>query len=300
MSLSGKLNKKSNLSDFIWRAPAKINRFIGITGRRDDGYHEIQTVFQFVNWFDEIRFKCREDGKIIANHALPGVAYADDLSVRAALAIQAHSNVQQGVTIQLNKVIPTGAGLGGGSSDAATTLLALNQMWNCRLEIDELVKLGVRLGADVPVFIRGQCAFAEGMGEKLQPMILDEPWYLLVCPPVHVSTPEIFSDHRLTRNTEPITIAGFLSGSGENDFEPVVRKRFPEIDDVFCWLQQFADARMSGTGSCIYAMFDSLSSASDIAQQCPMQWKTHVVKGENISSLHQDLQTFKMLRALTD
>lgn len=270
----------------IWPAPAKINRFLHILGRRDDGYHLLQTVFQFVDYGDELTFDVRRDGQIRRLTALEGILPASDLTVKAALLLQQAAGTRQGVDIQLNKRLPIGGGLGGGSSDAATTLVALNALWNLDFSVDALATLGLQLGADVPVFVRGQAAWAEGVGEQLTPLELDEPWYVILAPSVSVATKDVFNAPELTRNSNPITIRDFLSGRAvSNVCEPVVCARYPAVAQALTWLSQFAPARMSGTGSCLFAAFPSQASAADVLLRIPELWQGFVAQGKNLSPL---------------
>ncbi len=268
-----------------WPAPAKINLFLHITGRRADGYHLLQTVFQFVDCCDELDFAVREDGVIRRLTEVAGVAEADDLTVRAARSLQQATGTSLGADIRINKQLPMGGGLGGGSSDAATTLVALNQLWGLGLSVDQLAELGLKLGADVPVFVRGQAAWAEGVGENLQPIELDEPWFVVLVPPCHVSTAEIFAVPELTREAQSLKMPAFLEGQGRNVCEEVVRKRFPEVDEAMNWLCQYSQPRMSGTGACVFAPFANEADACHVLQQLPSQWRGFVAKGLNRSPL---------------
>jgi 4-diphosphocytidyl-2-C-methyl-D-erythritol kinase len=268
-----------------WPAPAKINLFLHITGRRADGYHELQTVFQFLDICDQLRFAIRQDGEIHRISEMAGVDESQDLTVRAARLLKQHAETKLGVDIYIDKVLPMGGGLGGGSSDAATTLLALNHLWNVNLPTSELAKLGLALGADVPVFIYGLAAWAEGVGETFTPVEPNEPWYLVVVPPAHVSTAEIFCDPQLTRNCKSIKIADFLAGQTENVCEVVVKKRYPEVEEALNWLSQFAPTRMTGTGACIFAGFETEEAAQHVFEQLPTGWKGFVAKGMNKSPL---------------
>ena len=268
-----------------WPAPAKVNLFLHITGRRDDGYHLLQTVFQFLDFGDELSFQLLESSEIKRKEDIPGVPEAQDLIVRAAKLLQAEAGVNQGVVIRINKQLPMGGGLGGGSSDAATTLVALNHLWGAGLSEDELAKLGLQLGADVPVFVRGFAAWAEGVGEHLESVTLPEPWFLVVIPPVHVSTQEIFSSKDLTRDCSAIKIRNFLSGGTGNVCEPVVFQRYPEVKKVFDWLQEFGPARMSGTGASVFAPFESEVEARQTLNIVPANWRAFVAKGLNWSPL---------------
>lgn len=273
-----------------WPAPAKLNLFLHITGRRSDGYHQLQTVFQFLDIHDDVFLKVNPDGEILASHRHPGFDEENDLTLRAARILQAETGCRSGVEIELVKNLPVGGGIGGGSSDAATVLLALNYLWDTGLSQQELAHLGLQLGADVPVFIHGQACWAEGVGEEIQPVELPEPVYLLVYPKVHVSTGQIFSAAELTRNTSPIKIADFLAGQTRNDCEAVVRAQVPEVDEAMRWLDQYAPARLTGTGSCVYAEFDSHQLAQQAADQLRQDWQTWVTRGCNQSLMHKRLE----------
>ena len=269
-----------------WPAPAKLNLFLHITGRRDDGYHELQTVFQFLDHADRLYFGQREDGAIRRIGGPAGVAAADDLCVRAAGLLQAHAGITQGVDIYNEKILPAGGGLGGGSSDAATTLWALNRLWGLGLDTGELAGLGLQLGADVPVFLHGRASWAEGVGEILTPVSLPEPWFLVLNPSVSVSTAAVFSDAELTRDTPRMTIRDFLSGNGRNDCEAVVRRRYPEVAAALDWLNSYSPARMTGTGACVFAAFDAETDARATAARVPQEWTAFVARGLNRSPLH--------------
>ena len=271
--------------DFAWPAPAKINRFLHICGREPNGYHRLQTVFQFIDWCDELFFQCRDDGKIVREYQLSGVAEEDDIVIKAArLLIQTVGDVP-GVSINLKKTLPMGGGLGGGSSNAATVLVALNYLWKCNLDVDRLAALGLSLGADVPVFVRGQSAWAEGVGERLSKIDLDEPWYLVVVPDCSVSTKEIFTAPELFRDHPEIDEQAFRRGEAGNDCEPVVRARYPQVAAVLDWLSDYGAPRMSGTGASVFAAFEQREHAEDVAAQCPPGSLCRVVKGMNASPL---------------
>jgi len=273
-----------------WPAPAKINRFLHITGRREDGYHLLQTVFQFLDFGDELSFQVTDAPDVRRITVIDGVEEAQDLTVRAAQMLQQYAELKQGVEISINKQLPMGGGLGGGSSDAATTLVALNHLWATGLSEDELASLGLKLGADVPVFVRGFAAWAEGVGEDLQPIILDEPWFLVVVPPCHVATEEIFSSQNLTRDCSPIKIRNFLSGPVENVCEAVVFRLYPEVKEVANWLGEFGPARMSGTGACVFVPLVSEPEATRVLERLPARWRGFVAKGSNRSSLMDRLK----------
>jgi 4-diphosphocytidyl-2-C-methyl-D-erythritol kinase len=274
----------------IWLAPAKLNLFLHITGVRSDGYHELQTVFQFLDFSDELQFQIRKDGRICRVNDIPGVPEAEDLVVRAAHLLKSETGGELGADILVQKKLPMGGGLGGGSSDAATTLVALNQLWELGLDEDSLAALGLKLGADVPVFVRGWAAWAEGVGEHLEPVTLPEPWYVVLAPKVNVSTADLFNDPQLTRDSAPIKIRGFLEGHDarnlSNVFEPVVRGRYREIDEAMTWLNGFSPTRLTGTGACVFAAFDEEFQAQEVAAQVEGRWKVFVARGCNRSPLY--------------
>jgi 4-diphosphocytidyl-2-C-methyl-D-erythritol kinase len=278
-----------------WPAPAKLNLFLHVTGRRPDGYHELQTLFQLLDLCDTIEIRVSEDGRIERPAGPAGVDPDSDLSVRAAKALQAATGCRAGASLRISKRIPLGGGLGGGSSDAATTLVALNHLWRCGLSIDELAGLGLPLGADVPVFIRGSSAWAEGVGERLVPVELPERWYVVIHPGVAVPTRDVFQSPELTRNSPVITIRAFFEPQGSsgsrNDCEPVVCARYPEVADALSWLGNFAPARLTGTGSCIFAAFASAIEAERVAARVPDRWRAFVARGLNVSPVHARLLT---------
>ena len=273
----------------VWLAPAKLNLFLHITGVRPDGYHELQTVFQFLDFCDELHFLIREDGQVCRVNDVDGVPETEDLVVRAARLLKSETGTELGVDIEVQKNLPMGGGLGGGSSDAATTLVALNQLWELGLDEDSLAALGLKLGADVPVFVRGWSAWAEGVGEQLEPITLPEPWFVVLVPKVNVSTADLFNDPQLTRDATPIKIRGFLEGHGAsvlgNVFEPLVRKRYREIDEAITWLSEFSTARLTGTGACVFAAFDEKSRALEVAAEVNARWGVFVAKACNRSPL---------------
>jgi len=278
------------LSKNSWPAPAKLNLLLRIVGRRTDGYHLLQTVFQFVDIADQLSFNLRTDGVIKRVTPLEGVEEDQDLVIRAARLLQQESGTAFGAEIKLDKQLPMGGGLGGGSSDAATTLVALNALWNVGLTEDQLAKLGLKLGADVPVFIRGYAAWGEGVGETLTPIDLPEPWYLVLVPPCHVSTAEIFSDPALERNSPSITVDDFLSGCVDNSCLPVVSRRYPEVAQALDWLNQHAEARLTGTGGCVFAAFKDEESARQVLKQIPKQYQGLVGRGVNCSPLFKGVK----------
>ena len=273
-------------------APAKLNLFLHITGQRADGYHELQTVFQFIDLQDTIHLEARPGNLIRRVTAWPEVTEENDLMVKAARSLVRHSGISAGVDIGFEKHIPMGAGLGGGSSDAATVLCGLNRLWGLDLPTSTLVEIGLELGADVPVFIHGHAAWAEGTGNLLSSIDPPEPYYLVIVPPVHVSTAKIFSHPTLTRDTSPIRITDFLEGNVQNDLEAVVRREYPLVDEAMTWLQQFADVRMTGSGSGIFITAESPQAAQEIADRAPADWQCFVTRGLNISPLHDRLSNF--------
>ncbi len=271
------------------RAPAKLNLFLHIVGRRPDGYHELQTVFQLLDFCDELSFSLTDEQDIRLDGSVPGVPDADNLVMRAAHALATRCSPRSGVRIALHKRIPHGGGLGGGSSDAAATLLALNRLWECGLSLRELALIGVELGADVPLFVHGHSAWAEGIGERLHPLALPQCWYLVIRPGCAVNTGTIFADRELTRDTPLTTIAAFLAGGHRNDCEAVVRKRHPEVDRALKWLDAFGEARMSGTGSCVFAAFADVQTAEETAARVPAGWESFVARGIDRSPVHAAL-----------
>ena len=273
-----------------WPAPAKLNLMLHITGRRQDGYHLLQTVFQFIDFSDSLDFSIRDDDVISRQSDWQVVAEADDLIVHAAKLLQQMSACNLGADINLQKRLPTGGGLGGGSSDAATTLVALNYLWGLELSIEQLAEIGLQLGADVPVFVHGKAAWAEGVGERLTAIEPEESWYLVLRPDCSVSTKEVFNLSDLTRNTPAIRIRDFLEDGGHNDCESVVRNLYPQVAEALDWLGQFAVARMTGTGSCIFAGFDKQQQAESVHEKLPQGWEGFVAKGLNNSPLQIRLE----------
>ncbi|KRV65676.1 4-(cytidine 5'-diphospho)-2-C-methyl-D-erythritol kinase [Pseudomonas citronellolis] len=271
-------------------APAKLNLFLHILGRRADGYHELQTLFQFLDHADELHFAPREDGQIRLHTEIPGVPHDSNLIVRAARQLQEQSGYRLGADIWLDKHLPMGGGIGGGSSDAATTLVGLNHLWQLGWDEDRLAALGLGLGADVPVFVRGRAAFAEGVGEKLTPVELEEPWFLVAVPQVFVSTAEVFSDPELTRDTAPIKVRSLLGVDGRNDCQTVVEKRYPAVRNALMSLNKFTSARLTGTGACVFGSFPNQGDADKVRRQLPATLPSFVARGRNISLLHRKLQ----------
>jgi len=261
-----------------------------VTGRRADGYHELQTLFQLIDLADTLCVSVRADGEIDRPAGPPGVPPEADLVVRAARTLKAATGTALGASLRVRKRIPMGGGLGGGSSDAATALLVLNELWDCGLAVEELAALGLPLGADVPVFVQGFSAWGEGVGERLTPVTLPETWYVIVHPGVAVSTAGVFQSPELTRNSPLITIRAFFESGGRNDCEPVVRAQAPEVADALDWLAREAPARLTGTGSCVFAACASAVAAERLAARVPDRWRSYVARGLNRSPLHERLK----------
>lgn len=269
-------------------APAKINLFLHITGRRADGYHQLQTLFQLLDYGDRLDFQRRNDATITLNPVHPAIAEKDNLVYRAAKALQQQAQQQNpthhyGADIHLTKRLPLGGGLGGGSSDAATTLIGLNQLWQLGFSREKLAAIGLKLGADVPVFIHGRTAWAEGIGEILSPVDMADCWYLVLVPDVEVSTATIFSHQQLTRDARAITIRAFLGQGGRNACQPIAEKLYPEVKTARKWLEQYAKVRMTGTGACIFASFEDEAQARQILADVPQRWQAFVARGVNHS-----------------
>jgi 4-diphosphocytidyl-2-C-methyl-D-erythritol kinase len=279
----------------VWPAPAKLNLFLHILGRRPDGYHELQSCFQFVDLQDDITIRVREDGAIRRLVEIPGVSEESDLCLRAAHALQAASGCALGAEIGLLKRIPIGGGLGGGSSDAATCLVALNQLWGLRWPKEKLAAIGLKLGADVPVFVYGRVAWAEGVGERLTllypPEAPAETNYLILKPNVFVATAAVFQDPELTRNSAPITIHGFLASGGRNDCLGVVRRRYPEVAQALDWLSAYGSARLTGTGACVFLACETLERGREIMREVRPGCEAYLVRGLNDSPLLKRLAT---------
>lgn len=272
-------------------APAKLNLWLHITGRRPDGYHELETVFQFLDHGDELSFALRDDGQIRLHTEIEAVPHDSNLIVRAARMLQVQSGTSLGADIWLDKVLPMGGGIGGGSSDAATTLLALAHLWQLDWDEDRLAALGLALGADVPVFVRGHAAFAQGVGEQLTPVDPEEPWYVVLVPQVSVSTAEIFSHPELTRDSLPLKMRPVPEGNSRNDCQPVVEQRYPEVRNALNSLGKYTEARMTGTGSCVFGAFPSKAEADKVLALLSETQTGFVAKGSNISMLHRKLQS---------
>ena len=275
-------------------APAKLNLFLHITGRREDGYHELQTVFQLLDFGDELELSRRHHGQL--NLAVTGAGDLEDLATENNLVLRAARLIREeagnpnlGADLKLTKRLPAGGGFGGGSSDAATTLLGLNALWDLNLSEARLADLGASLGADVPVFVRGHSAWAEGVGEKLTPVELPDQWFVVVHPNCHVSTQEIFSHPELTRDTPAITIAAFFAGPTQNDCQSLVRRLAKPVDKALIWLDKFGKARLTGTGACVFLSFDDEASATAVLEQLPSEWQGFVARGVNRSPVMEQL-----------
>lgn len=273
------------MNSMNWPAPAKLNLFLHVCDRRPDGYHLLQTVFQLLDFGDMLRFSVRPDSVVRRVTALPGIPEETDLSVRAACLLQQETGCRRGVDIEIDKRLPLGGGLGGGSSDAATTLVALNSLWNTGLDIEALSRLGLRLGADVPVFVRGFSAWGEGVGEQLSPVELGSRWYVVVAPNVEVSTARVFAAAELTRNTPRIKMSAFRAGLARNDCEPVVRGLYPEVARALDWLAQFGESRLTGTGGCVFAAFATEQEAQSVCARAPSPWRAFAARGVDVSPL---------------
>lgn len=269
--------------------PAKLNLFLLITGRRSDGYHTLQTLFQLLDYGDDLRLDINTSGEILLTPDFPGIPVEHNLVYRAAKLLQTATECRAGADLHLFKRLPMGGGIGGGSSDAATTLVGLNHLWQTGLTEDELAELGRQLGADVPVFVRGRTAWAEGIGEQLTPLQLPLKWYVVVAPECTISTATIFSNESLTRHSKGITVRAFLEEGGRNDCQKVVENLFPQVKDAVDWLGRFGPAQMTGTGACVFAAFSTEAEAREVFAKRPTQLNGFVAKGVNESPLHQRL-----------
>ncbi|MBU3022576.1 4-(cytidine 5'-diphospho)-2-C-methyl-D-erythritol kinase [Aestuariibacter sp. A3R04] len=273
-----------------WPSPAKLNLFLHILGRYENGYHQLQTLFQLLNVGDELAFRINDSGKITLSPSLTGVKDEDNLVVRAARLLQQYAKVAKGANIFLKKQLPMGGGIGGGSSNAATTLVVLNKMWQCGLSTQALARLGLSLGADVPVFVNGATGFAGGVGETISPVALPEKWYAVINPGVHVSTANIFSEPTLPRDTPAIAWEDYSFDSTRNDCQSIVCKMHPEVANLLQWLVHYAPSRMTGTGACVFAVFDNEASAQKVVNILPEHWNGFVAKGVNTSPLQEKLE----------
>lgn len=271
-------------------SPAKLNLFLHILDRREDGYHNLQTLFQLLDYGDQLSFSANKQSEINITSNIEAVAPRDNLVFKAATALQQATDCKWGCDIELDKKLPMGAGLGGGSSNAATTLVGLNSLWQCNLSLDQLAEIGGELGADIPVFVKGFSAFAEGIGDKLTPISLDEFCYLVVTPKIKVSTEQIFCHSELTRNASAIKIRALSEELYRNDCQSVVETLYPEVKLVLDWLQQHGNPLMTGTGASVYCRFDNQEEAKQVQQTVPNSWNSFVAMGVNRSPLHQQLE----------
>ncbi|MGR5178945.1 4-(cytidine 5'-diphospho)-2-C-methyl-D-erythritol kinase [Vibrio mediterranei] len=278
----------------IWPSPAKLNLFLYITGRQANGYHELQTLFQFIDLCDELEITANSSGNITLSPDIEGVETEDNLIWKAAKALQTKAKCSFGAHINLTKILPMGGGIGGGSSNAATALVALNFLWQTKLTTDELAEIGLALGADVPVFVRGFAAFAEGVGEKLSPAMPKEQWYLVIKPQVSIATVDIFTHPELTRNTPKRALSTLLDTPYVNDCEKIVRMLYPEVDKQLSWLLQYAPSRLTGTGSCVFSEFNSKESAEKVLDMLPDNVSAFVAKGCNRSPLLETLANYEL------
>ncbi len=275
-----------------WPAPAKLNLMLRITGQRSDGYHLLQTVFQFIDLCDWITFHPVDDGRVSLKNPMRGVPEESDLTVRAAKLLKAETGCEQGVCLEVEKNLPMGGGLGGGSSDAATTLVVLNELWGLQLSMEKLMELGLVLGADVPVFVYGYSAWAEGVGEKLERIDIPEQWFVVIKPACHVDTKEIFLSKDLTRDSKSIRIADFIAGLHQNDCLEVVRERYQSVKEALVDLSEFSEARLTGTGACVFAQFDSETAAASVCRSLQNKWQVYLVRGLNESPLLSMLKSW--------
>jgi 4-diphosphocytidyl-2-C-methyl-D-erythritol kinase len=287
----------NNLSAWAekWPAPAKLNLMLRIIGQRKDGYHLLQTVFQFINLCDWITFHPVDDDRVSLKKPVAGVAEAEELTVKAANLLKLETRCQQGVCIEIEKNLPMGGGLGGGSSDAATTLLVLNKLWGLELPLEKLMDLGLALGADIPVFVFGYSSWGEGVGEQLEKIHLDEKWVVIIKPDCHVNTKEIFSAKELTRNSKSIRISDFMIGQHQNDCLEVVCQRYRTVKNALIDLSRYSEARLTGTGACVFSLFDSEELALNAFNSLKEKWQVYLSKGMNESPLISRLKhSFKM------
>jgi len=283
-----------------WPSPAKLNLFLHILGRYDNGYHKLQSLFQMLDYGDKLAFDINHTGTIAMSTPLKGVKDEDNLIIRAAKLLAAQAKTKLGAHISLEKCLPMGGGIGGGSSNAATTLVALNALWGTRLSVHQLADIGLQLGADVPIFVRGETAFAEGVGEQITPAPQPEQWFLVANPNVHISTGEIFTAQELTRNTPSIDWADYKFEETRNDCQQLVVNRYPEVAKLLQWLVHYAPSRMTGTGACVFAPFSDESLANDVQGKLPSSWQSFVAKGVNRSPLLEKLEKYNSVNATSD
>ena len=283
-----------------WPSPAKLNLFLHILGRYDNGYHKLQSLFQMLDYGDKLAFDINHTGTIAMSTPLKGVKDEDNLIIRAAKLLAAQTKTKLGAHISLEKCLPMGGGIGGGSSNAATTLVALNALWCTRLSVHQLADIGLQLGADVPIFVRGETAFAEGVGEQITPAPQPEQWFLVANPNVHISTGEIFTAQELTRNTPSMDWADYKFEETRNDCQQLVVNRYPEVAKLLQWLVHYAPSRMTGTGACVFAPFSDESLANDVQGKLPSSWQSFVAKGVNRSPLLEKLEKYNSVNATSD
>lgn len=296
-------SKVTNLQEIgldWWPSPAKLNLFLHINGRYPNGYHQLQSLFQMLDYGDKLAFDINDSGVISMATPLKGVKDEDNLIVRAAKLLAEHAHINKGVNISLEKCLPMGGGIGGGSSNAATTLVALNQLWGVKLSEDELAELGLELGADVPIFVRGLTAFASGVGEEITPAPQEEKWYLVANPNVHISTAEVFTAEQLTRNTPIMQWEDYQFEKTRNDCQQLVVNRYPEVANLLQWLVHYAPSRMTGTGACVFAIFSDDVCAKQVQAKLPAAWHSFVAKGVNRSPLLQKLKKSEHVYATSD
>ncbi|OOF58268.1 4-(cytidine 5'-diphospho)-2-C-methyl-D-erythritol kinase [Rodentibacter myodis] len=287
-ALSSQLGKPNRFP-----SPAKLNLFLYINGKLPNGYHELQTLFQFLDFGDWLEINVREqDNQILITPEIPNLKTSDNLIYRAAKLLQEKANIKKGATIHLEKILPMGGGVGGGSSNAATTLVALNHLWKAELSLNELAEIGLTLGADVPIFIHGHAAFAEGVGEKISYCEPAEKWFVVLKPETSISTAAIFTDPNLPRNTPKRHLNELLNSPYQNDCEKVVLNHYPDVEKALNWLLQYAPARLTGTGACVFAEFDHQADAQRCFQQKPQELFGFVAKGLNVSPLYQWLKQY--------
>ena len=283
-----------------WPSPAKLNLFLHILGRYDNGYHKLQSLFQMLDYGDKLAFDINHTGTIAMSTPLKGVKDEDNLIIRAAKLLAAQTKTKLGAHISLEKCLPMGGGIGGGSSNAATTLVALNALWGTRLSVHQLADIGLQLGADVPIFVRGETAFAEGVGEQITPAPQPEQWFLVANPNVHISTGEIFTAQELTRNTPSMDWADYKFEETRNDCQQLVVNRYPEVAKLLQWLVHYAPSRMTGTGACVFAPFSDESLANDVQGKLSSSWQSFVAKGVNRSPLLEKLEKYNSVNATSD
>ncbi len=286
--MADELEEPSHMK-LVLPCPAKLNLFLHINGRRQDGYHELQTVFQLLDYGDDICIENNTNDTVTLKTPVPGVPESKNLVMKAAMLLRNHADKRLGASISLNKRLPLGGGIGGGSSDAASTLVGLNHLWNLKLSTSVLAGLGRQLGADVPVFVRGKSSWAEGVGEKLTPLELEQRYFVVLAPDCHISTAAVFSHKDLTRDTLAITVAAFLERGGKNDCQKLVERLFPQVRDAVEWLSQFGPTQLTGTGACIFAPFPSREAAEAVFAKRPENLGGFVAKGVNESPLHRCL-----------